>query len=542
MKRKKKIFIGVAWPYVNGDLHIGHVAGYLLPADITKRFFKISGYDVLMVSGSDCFGTPITFEAEKEGISPKEIVKRYHPKNKKLFKDLGISFDIYFKTDHPFHKKLVQEFVLSFWKKNLLFTKKELQYYDQENKRFLPDRYVEGTCPYCNFDGARGDQCDNCGKIIDQNLINPRSRITGKQVILKETQSVFIDWPKIQKEIEKYVRKKSKNWRAWVRKETFAWLKKGLKPRALSRDINWGVEFPKEIIKSWPFLKEKRIYVWFDAVVGYLSASKYFAKIKKINYEDFWKNKNALHYYFMGKDNLVFHTIFWPGQLMTYDPKINLPDFPLINHYLNLEGKKFSKSRGTVLYIRDFIDKFGADPLRFYMWKIMPEKKDSSFSWQDFYQTYNDIFINKIWNFIRRVLVLYQKTKFSLPSEKIIKFSFKILEKYSFHLQKGEFNKAYDVFLKYVSFGNKLIDQKKPWQFKNDEKKFISLGSDLILIVIFLLLMLHPVCPFSTTKYLRYLKIKPKFFKKSEIKKIIKNIYIKKKPKILFKPLLSSFI
>jgi len=535
LSKNTKIFIGVAWPYVNGDLHIGHVAGYLLPADIVSRYFRLRGFDVLMVSGSDCFGTPITVEAEKLKISPREVVKIYHPRNKKLFKDLGISFDIYWKTDNPFHRKIVQSFILEFDKKNLLFMKEELQYFDEKEKKFLPDRYVEGICPYCKFKGARADQCENCGKLLNQNLIDPVNKLTKEKVILKKTKSLFIDWPKIQKDIEKYFRLKSKNWKKWIVKETYGWLKRGLDSRAVSRDINWGVEFPKELIKKWPELKEKRIYVWFDAVIGYLSASVYILKKKNKILEDFWFNKNAYHYYFMGKDNLVFHTIFWPGQLMVYNEKIHLPDLPLINHYLNLEGEKFSKSRGVIIEIRDFIDKFGPDALRFYIWKIMPENKDSSFSWNDFYRTYNDILVGKVGNFLHRLFTLGRGANLKEPSEKIIKISLKYLQKSGEFIEKGQFLNYYKYFINLVMLSNKLIDKKQPWKYKNT-KNFNSICSDLYLLALTLLILLYPVCPFGVKKYLKYLKIKKIIWpsNKKEILQIYNQIKNKKKPEIIF--------
>jgi len=534
--KNRRIFIGVAWPYVNGELHIGHVAGYLLPADIVARYFRLRGFKVLMISGSDCFGTPITVEAEKLKISPKELVKIYHPRNKKIFKDLGISFDLYWKTDNYFHKKIVKDFILKFYKKGLLFVKKEFQYFDEKEKKFLPDRYIEGICPYCNFNGARADQCDNCGKLLNQNLKNPINKLTKEKVFLKETTSLFINWPKIQQKIEKYFKEKSKNWRKWIVKETAAWLKKGLEPRAVSRDIKWGVEFPKELQKIWPELKEKRIYVWFDAVIGYFSASLYYLKKKNINIKEFWFNKNASHYYFMGKDNLIFHTIFWPGQLLTYDEKINLPDYPLINHYLNLEGEKFSKSRGIMIEIKNFIDKFGSDALRFYIWKIIPENKDSSFSWNDFYRTHNDILVGKVGNFIHRLFVLGQKSKIKKPSKKIVEISLKYFKKIGSLIEEGKFLNYYKNFLNFVLFANKFIDQKKPWEYKNTEK-FNLICSDLYLIAITILILLYPVCPFGVKKYLKEIKIKKIKWpnNKKELFQIFKQIDNYKKPEIVFK-------
>lgn len=531
----KRIFIGVAWPYVNGDLHIGHVAGYLLPADILARYSRLKGYKVLMVSGSDCFGTPISFEAEKLGVTPQLIVKKYHPRNKKIFKNLGISFDIYFKTYHPFHQKIVQKFILAFYQQGLLFIQKHLQYFDPQTNRFLPDRYVEGICPYCQFQGARGDQCENCGSLIDQNLLNPVNRLTKQPVILKETESLYIDWSKIQKNIERYVKSRGYKWRKWIFQETMTWLKNGLTPRAVSRDLNWGVKFPPEIIRQWPNLKNKRIYVWFDAVIGYFSASLYWSFKNKQKWQDFWYQQ-SYHYYFMGKDNLIFHTIFWPGQLMIFDSRLHLPDFPLINHYLNLEGQKFSKSRGIIIEINDFVKNFGADSLRFYMWKIMPQNKDTSFSWNDYFQTHNDILVGKVGNFIHRLLVLYYRQKISRPKKNILKKSLSYLNKFGNLIEKGDFVKAYDQFLKFTLWANQFIDQQKPWNFKNNFQKFSQLGGDLLTLAVSLLISLYPICPFSVEKYFRMLNIKKVFWPKNEIEfyKLIEQIKLNHRAKIVF--------
>ncbi len=312
--KKQNIFIGVAWPYVNGELHIGHLAGYLIPADIYARFHRYIGNNVLMVSGSDCHGTPITLEAEKKKISPKELVSLYHPKHKKLFNLYNLSFDVYTKTTTTNHKRVVQDLFIRLIKNGYIYKKETNQYFSLKENRFLPDRYVEGVCPYCKFPNARGDQCDNCGRVLEAGeLIKPKSKLTGFPVGLNETEHYYFDLPKLEPFLRKYIAKNGPRWRKWVYEETLGWLKKGLRPRSISRDINWGVEIP---VKSLPKnlqiknAKDKRIYVWFEAVIGYLSASIEWSRTTE-KWRNFWYSNGFItHYYFMGKDNLVFHTLF----------------------------------------------------------------------------------------------------------------------------------------------------------------------------------------------------------------------------------------
>jgi methionyl-tRNA synthetase len=489
---KKNIFIGVAWPYVNGDLHVGHVAGYLLPADITARFFRLRGNNVLMASGSDCFGTPITVEADKRKVNPGDIVDEYHERNLKLFENLGLTFDIYTKTTTDNHKKITQEFLLKFWEKGLLEVDSQKQYYSQTLDRFLPDRYVEGVCPHCGFEGARSDQCDNCGRLLDQDLKNPISKIDKFPVILKDTKHLFIKWDKLQDQIKEYVDKSSPNWRDWVKGETYKWLNMGLAKRAVTRDLDWGVEIPGEIAKDLEGFENKRIYVWFDAVIGYYSASIEWDAEK---YKDYWNNSESSHYYFMGKDNLVFHTIFWPGQLMVFDESLHLPDFPMINQYLTLGGQKFSKSRGVVVDTADFVEKYGSDALRFYLATIMPENSDSSFTWEDFYKKNNDLLVGHIGNYIHRTLSLFNghdiNGEISADVTDKIKLALSNSVKY---LEKSQFKNYLDEISKLAEFANGYFNQLKPWENKNG-------SADLIILTYAIASLIEPITPNASGKY-----------------------------------------
>ncbi len=531
---KKNILIAVAWPYVNGDLHVGHVAGYLLPADITARFFRLSGHKVLMVSGSDCFGTPITVEADKRGISPREVVNEYHARNLSLFKNLGLTFDLYTKTDTDSHREITQEFLLKFWEKDLLIVKSQNQYFSDTLNRFLPDRYVEGVCPICKFVGARSDQCDNCGNLLDQNLIDPVSKIDKKPVSLKETKHLFVKWDKIEEKIKKYVDSSKNNWRDWIKGETQKWLDGGLKERAVTRDLDWGVEIPQKIAKELEGSENKRVYVWFDAVIGYYSASRQWAAENNKNWEDFWCGENINHYYFMGKDNLVFHTIFWPGQLITYNEDLHLPDYQMINQYLNLDGQKFSKSRGVVVDTAEFIEKFSPDSLRFYLTSIMPETSDASFTWNDFYNKNNSLLVGHIGNFIHRTLSLYNEKSFEKNvSDKVFNKIKDTFANSSEFIKTGKFKAYLAEIESLASFANSYIDEAAPWfSKKNDIKKFEIDGADLISLTVSIMSLMEPITPNAWENYCSCVGINENNLwsskdLKAEIEKILNIIKIK---------------
>ncbi len=495
----KKVFIGVAWPYLNGDIHIGHLAGYLLPADIFARFNRFLGNETLMVSGSDCFGTPVMIEAESRGLEPREIVEEYHKKNVELFKFLGISFDIYTKTETKNHKETAQKLFLSFIQNGFIFKNKTNQYYSETEKRFLPDRLVEGECPKCGYVAARGDQCDNCGAIFGEGeLLNPKSRVSGGGIQLKKTEHYFFDWSKLQPFLEKYVGNHS-SWRRWVFSETEGWLKKGLKPRAITRDLEWGIEIPIDRIPENLRIEgaeKKRIYVWFEAVIGYLSASIEWAEKNGKKWEDFWYDSESCHAYFMGKDNLIFHTLFWPGQLHAYDEKLHLPDFPAVNQFLNLEGQKFSKSRGITIDSKYIVEKYGLDAVRFYLCLIMPENADANFSWGDFVNKNNDILIGNLGNFINRTLTLARGLEFS-PEYKLAEEVESEVEKaitaVKKHLETYEYKKYLETVLALSNFGNKYLSKTEPWFKKDETEEFRQTTFNAVFITSALLILIQPL-------------------------------------------------
>jgi len=546
-----KKLIAVAWPYVNGDIHIGHLAGYLLPADLTARYFRAIGQDVLMVSGSDCHGTPITVEAEKTGKTPQQVASFYHQKVTHLFKDvLQLSFDTYTKTDTDQHIQVVQDLFLKFLEKDYLFIDTVKQYYSEEEQRFLPDRYVEGTCSFCGYTEARSDQCDQCGRLLDhQTLEKPLSKLSGQPVQLKDTQHYFFDWPKLEQDITAYVQDKGHLWKKWVEQESLGWLKQGLQPRAITRDIDWGVPLPVDRIpedKRIANIDHKRIYVWFEAVIGYLSASQLHTEQGGQDWQDFWKTDQATHYYFLGKDNLVFHTIFWPGQLMAYDPSLHLPDVTSVNMFLNLDGQQFSKSRGVTVDLKDIVETYGNDQVRFYIASIMPETKDSSFSWSEFYANNNDLLVGNLGNFIHRTLSLAHQTdiksvcqhQLSPDTEKIILDTFARTHQ---SLSTCHFRRYLDNLLKLSTYGNKLINQQKIWELKDSQPdKFAAVLYDLYVIIISLAILSSPLLIDSSSQIFELLGLsQPETWPETgqelnTVTSLIKHIDTSIKPKPLF--------
>ncbi len=507
--KKDKIFIGVAWPYVNGDLHVGHLAGYLLPADIFARYNRFVGNDVLMVSGSDSHGTPITVEADRRKLTPQQIVDEYHPHHVELFKLLEFSFDLYTTTTTQNHKEVVQDIFLTLLKNDYIYKDKTKQFYSPKEERFLPDRYVEGTCHFCKRTGARSDQCDECGELLDEDTLDdPLSKITGDPVELKETEHYFLDWAKFEPFLKKYVKSVGSQWRKWILAETSQWLERGLKARAITRDLDWGIEIPADKIpadKKIDNLDSKRIYVWFEAVIGYLSASKEWAADsgKPKAWEDYWHNKKARHYYFMGKDNLVFHTLFWPAQLHGYDETLHLPDVPVINQFLTLEGQQFSKSRGVTVDSKYVAETYGVDNIRFYLATILPETADSIFSWENFVNQNNSLLIGTIGNFLNRTINLAQGLKLS-GADVSKEVEAKVAESLANarELIEGTNFKKYALTVaELADYGNKYLAKHEPWAIKKTEpEKYQQILTDALLTALALYVLLTPLTPIGIKK------------------------------------------
>ena len=404
---KRKILVNVAWPYANGLQHIGHMAGAYLPPDIFARFQRMRGHDVLMVSGSDMHGTPVAIKAEEEKTTPAEIATRFHGKFIESYLKIGLTFDLFTTTHTETHEKLVHEFFTDLLEKKFLYTASSKQLFDKKAGRYLADRYIEGECPHCGFKEARGDQCDNCGKTYDAiELKNPVSKLTGsKDLEVRETEHFFIDLAKLNEPLLAWASTGKDHWRKHVLNFTRGMLeKRELRGTAITRDLEWGVTIPL------PGYETKRIYVWFEAVMGYLSATQEWAKLsgKPEAWRGFWDATKAdsaatRSYYFIGKDNITFHTIHWPGYLIAKGG-LNLPYDVPANEYLNSYGRKFSKSRGTMITVLDVMERYQADAWRYALTALAPETADVDFTWDDFLEKVNNELVANWGNLANRVL------------------------------------------------------------------------------------------------------------------------------------------
>ena len=405
----ENIHISVAWPYANGDLHVGHLAGAYLPADIFARYQRLAGKRVLMVSGSDSHGTPITVAADKQGISPREVFEHFHHRFLLVQQAIGISYDLFTHTDTENHHRFAQDYFKILLENEYLYPEVQSQLFSEGEQRFLPDRYVEGTCPKCGYTEARGDQCDNCGSLLDAlELIDPRSKIDGSKPVVRETEHYFLDLPAFTEELLAYLALHKDHWRPTVINFARNYIENGLMGRPVTRDIQWGVKVP---IDGW---EDKRLYVWFEAVMGYLSASIEWARIQgdPESWKEWWYNPDAKIFGFIGKDNIPFHTLIWQAELLgakrIYEEdetkSLTLPFNVPANEFMNIEGAQFSKSRNRAIWLFDILERYDADAIRFYVASVMPETRDSDFSWEDFFHRNNDELVATWGNLANRVL------------------------------------------------------------------------------------------------------------------------------------------
>ncbi len=509
---KNRYTITSALPYANGPLHIGHLAGAYIPGDIFVRFLRLNNKDVVYVCGSDEHGAAITIRAKKEGVTPKEVIDKYNKQIKDSFEDFGISFDIYHRTSEKIHHELSQEFFLNLYQKGEFVEKFSEQYYDAEFNQFLADRYITGTCPQCQSEGAYGDQCEKCGTSLSPtDLINPKSTLSGNTPILRETKHWYLPLDKYQPWLENWLIEGKKDvLKSNVFGQCSSWLKSGLQPRSMTRDLDWGVDVPLEEAAG------KKLYVWLDAPIGYISATKQWALDNNKNWEDYWKTKDnkeeeSTLIHFIGKDNIVFHCIIFPAILHAHGNYI-LPENVPANEFLNLEGDKLSTSRNHAVWLHEYLDEFPGkqDELRYVLTSILPETSDSEFTWKDFQARVNNELVAILGNFVNRVMVLSHK----YFDGKVLKGSeynetdlavFAELAKYPSLIEQSignfRFREALANFMNAARLGNKYLADEEPWKvIKDDEERVKTVLNVATQIVANLAIMAQPFLPKTAAK------------------------------------------
>ncbi len=516
---KKRILVTSALPYANGPIHLGHLAGAYLPADIFVRYHRLKGDDVIYICGSDEHGVPIMLRARSEGVSPQVVVDRYHELNKKSFEAFGMSFDYYGRTSSPVHHKTSQDFFRVLAEKDVFVLKTEQQLYDPEAKMFLADRFIVGTCPYCGYENAYGDQCEKCGRSLSpSDLLNPRSAITNATPILKETTHWYLPLAKFQKKLEAWINTRQ-NWKSNVLGQVRSWFNEGLADRAVTRDLPWGVPVPKDIAEKYGVDAEgKVLYVWFDAPIGYISATKEWAEQKGQPqlWKDYWQNENTRLVHFIGKDNIVFHCLIFPAMLMAHGDYVLPEDVPA-NEFLNLEGNKLSTSRNYAVWLDDYLQRFDPDPLRFVLASILPETKDSDFSWKDFQARHNNELADIYGNFINRTLTFAHKYFHGRVPE--LGPLNDLDKELSARLQKapqvlGDLIDTYQMrayvreLMDLARFANKYFNDKEPWKTRKADPVSCATTINLCLQTVATLSVLsEPVLPFTSREIWNILNI-----------------------------------
>jgi len=484
----KHILTAAAWPYANGPRHIGHVSGFAIPSDMFSRYQRMAGNKVLMVSGTDEHGTPIQVQADKEGVGVREIVDRYNGVIGNDLANLGVSYDLFTRTTTRNHYAVTQEIFLTLLKNGYIFPKTTLGAISPSTGRTLPDRYIEGTCPICGYPAARGDQCDNCGNQLDPtDLIDPKSKINGETPLFVEQEHYFLDLPAFADVLGDWMKSKEGQWRPNVLKFSLNLLD-DLQPRAITRDLDWGVPVP---LDGWRDRADKRIYVWFDAVIGYLSASVEWARRSgdPDAWRAWWNDESAEAYYFMGKDNIVFHSEIWPAMLLGYNGqgakggapgdlgRLNLPSEVVSSEFLTMEGKKFSSSRQVVIYVKDFLDRYDVDALRYYVAVAGPETHDTDFTWSEFVRRNNDELVATWGNLVNRAVSFAAKNGGSIPEagdltdadRALLATTAGAFASVGDQLAHSRFKFAVNEAMRAVGEANKYFSEQAPWKLRTSD-------------------------------------------------------------------------
>ena len=509
----RKILVAVAWPYASGLRHIGHVAGFGVPSDTFARYHRLRGDDVLMVSGTDEHGTPVMVAADAAGESPRETAERFNALIREDLRDLGLAYDLFTRTTTQNHARVTQDIFRTLHDKGYVIEQETLGAFSSTTGHTLPDRYIEGTCPICGFGSARGDQCDNCGNQLDPiDLIEPRSKIDGTPPVFERTKHLFLDLPAFKEQLTDWIEGKE-GWRQNVRRFSLNFVKE-LKPRPITRDLDWGVPIP---VAGYEELHDKRIYVWFDAVIGYLSASIEWAENRgqPDAWREWWQNPDAEHTYFMGKDNIVFHTVIWPSMLLGYGSGgdygagrggLNLPDNVASSEFLTMEGRKFSSSRGVQILVRDFLSRYDADALRYFLTIAGPETQDTDFTWEEFVRRNNDELVATWGNLVNRTVQSAYKNFGVVPTpgeltaddEALLRDVAAGFDSVGSLIEATRFRAALQEAMRIAALGNAYVAEQAPWaKLETDRERAATILFVALRVVDSLKILLLPFLPFS---------------------------------------------
>jgi len=513
---RRKILVAVAWPYASGLRHIGHVAGFGVPSDTFARYHRLRGNDVLMVSGTDEHGTPVMVAADAAGESPRETADRFNRLIREDLRDLGLSYDLFTRTTTANHYRVTQDLFRTLHRKGYIVEKETLGAFSASSGHTLPDRYIEGTCPICGFESARGDQCDNCGNQLDPtDLVDPRSRIDGTVPVFKTTKHLFLDLPAFKDQLTEWI-ESQEHWRQNVRRFSLNFVKE-LKPRAITRDLDWGVPIPLE---GYEEQGDKRIYVWFDAVIGYLSASIEWALDRGTPeaWREWWQSPDAEHAYFMGKDNIVFHTVIWPSTLLGYGDDgeygaglgdLELPDNIVSSEFLTMEGRKFSSSRGLEILVRDFLSRYDPDALRYFISIAGPETQDTDFTWSEFVRRNNDELVATWGNLVNRTLQSAYKNFGVVPEPgTLTEADTELLtaidhgfETVGSLIEAARFKNALQEVMRLAGLGNQYVTEQAPWALlESDRARAGTILHVSLRAIDSLKVLLTPFLPFSSQR------------------------------------------
>ena len=512
----KKILVAVAWPYANGPRHIGHVAGFGVPSDIFARYHRLKGNDVLMVSGTDEHGTPIMVAADREGVSPRELVDRDSAVIRDDLRRLGLSYDLFTRTTTANHHAVVRDVFRTLWEHGAIVEETTVGAFSAATGRTLPDRYIEGTCPICGFEAARGDQCDNCGNQLDPaDLIDPRSKVDGEPPVFRETSHLFLDLPAFAERLAAWIGRQD-HWRQNVQRFSLQ-LVQDLRRRPVTRDLDWGVRIP---VPGYDERDDKRIYVWVDAVVGYLSASIEWAADRGTPdaWREWWQNPEARHYYFMGKDNIVFHSVIWPSQLIGYGEggeygagrgPLQLPYDIVSSEFLTMEGRQFSTSRDVVIYVGEVLDRYSADSLRYYLTAAGPETQDTDFTWAEFVRRNNDELVATWGNLVNRVLTSAQRNFGEVPpagaptlaDEELLAAIAAGFDVVGGLIEQARFKAALGEAMHLAASVNRYVSEQAPWALlESDRARAGTVLHVALRCIDSLKVLLTPFVPFSSQR------------------------------------------